>query len=124
MTNFDVAILGGGPAACSAALSLSKRGVRIGIFAGPDAKQRPTETASPALRRILVSLGAQQAFGLGAGFSQFLCRHGICDDTRSGAKLESRTMRGDGSDQDVEVARAVAVQVAESKAVAAGVEST
>lgn len=57
----DVAIIGGGPAGCAAALTLLGRNVSVAVIAAPHHKRRPTETATPALRQLLRSLNASEA---------------------------------------------------------------
>src|SRR5207249_616338 len=57
----DVAIIGGGPAGCAAALALLHRNISVAVIAAPNHKQRPTETASPALRQLFRSLDASEA---------------------------------------------------------------
>jgi flavin-dependent dehydrogenase len=57
---FDVAIVGGGPAAAAAALSLREQmpEARVAIFAAaPTTRWKPGETLSPAARPLLESLG-------------------------------------------------------------------
>jgi flavin-dependent dehydrogenase len=57
----DVAIVGGGPAGCSSALSLLAKGYSVAVVAAPNRKEKPTETATPALKQLLRSLGAEAA---------------------------------------------------------------
>jgi len=57
----DVAIIGGGPAGCAAALTLLRRSHSVVVIAAPKHRQKPTETAVPALARLLSSLGAAEA---------------------------------------------------------------
>src|SRR6266496_4399597 len=57
----DVAIIGGGPAGCAAALALVSRGHSVIVIATPYDRVKPTETAVPALARLLRSLGAAHA---------------------------------------------------------------
>jgi len=57
----DVIIIGGGPAGCAAALALLRRKYSVALIATPNHKQRPTETAAPALRQLLRSLDASEA---------------------------------------------------------------
>jgi flavin-dependent dehydrogenase len=59
--SLDTVIIGGGPAGCSAALSLRAKGYSVAIVDGPLLREKPTETAGPELRRFLQSLGAEQA---------------------------------------------------------------
>jgi len=57
----DVAIIGGGPAACAAALTLRLLDLSVCVMAAPGQKDHPTETAVPALPGLLHSLGASEA---------------------------------------------------------------
>ena len=57
----DVAIIGGGPAACAAALTSRSLGFSVCVIASPGQKDRPTETAVPALPGLLRSLSASEA---------------------------------------------------------------
>ena len=57
----DVAVVGGGPAGCAAALTLRRSGVAVVIIASPRIREKPTETAVPRLRQLLQSLGASEA---------------------------------------------------------------
>jgi flavin-dependent dehydrogenase len=57
----DVAIIGGGPSGCAAALALLSRGHSVVVIAAPAHKEKPTETAAPALAHLLRSLGAKDA---------------------------------------------------------------
>lgn len=57
----DVAIIGGGPTCCSAALTLRAKGYSVVVIDDLCAKEKPTETSSPALKQILSSLGAGSA---------------------------------------------------------------
>jgi flavin-dependent dehydrogenase len=57
----DVAIIGGGPAGCAAALALRSRGLAVTVIAAPTRREQPTETAVPPLSRLLQSLGAIEA---------------------------------------------------------------
>ena len=57
----DVAVIGGGPAGCAAALSLRAGGVDATVVASPRPREKPTETAVPRLRQLLQSLGAGEA---------------------------------------------------------------
>ncbi len=61
MTDVDVAIVGGGPAGCSSALSLLATGYSVAIVAPLSRNEKPTETATPALRQLLLSLNAESA---------------------------------------------------------------
>jgi flavin-dependent dehydrogenase len=57
----DVAIIGGGPAGCGAALALSGKGHSVAVISSPIAPHKPTETASPALKHLLGSIGGAAA---------------------------------------------------------------
>src|SRR5437899_251361 len=57
----DVVIIGGGPAGCSAALTLQARGYSTVVITTPGRGEKPTETAVPALTQILRSLDANEA---------------------------------------------------------------
>lgn len=57
----DVAVVGGGPAGCAAALTLRTSGVATTIIASPRPREKPTETAVPRLKQLLRSLGAREA---------------------------------------------------------------
>ena len=57
----DVAIVGGGPAGCSAALTLLAKGYTVVLFDVPSSKEKPTETSPATLRALLQSLGAAEA---------------------------------------------------------------
>jgi flavin-dependent dehydrogenase len=57
----EVIIVGGGPAACAAALSLSAIGLSVCVIASANLKKRPTETVVPALPQLLRSLDARVA---------------------------------------------------------------
>lgn len=57
----DVAVVGGGPAGCAAALTLRSCGVATTVIAAPRAREKPTETAVPRLKQLLQSLGAGEA---------------------------------------------------------------
>lgn len=57
----DVAIVGGGPAGCSSAITLLAGGYSVAIVASPCQKEKPTETATPALKQLLLSIKAQEA---------------------------------------------------------------
>jgi flavin-dependent dehydrogenase len=59
--NADIAIIGGGPAGCSAALTLRAKGYSVVVIDDVSAREKPTETSSPALKQILGSLGAESA---------------------------------------------------------------
>jgi len=58
---FDVAVLGCGPAGCAAALTLRSCGVATTIIASSRTPEKPTETAVPRLKQLLLSLGATEA---------------------------------------------------------------
>ena len=75
----DVAIVGGGPAGCAAALALRRLGRSTTIIAAPSRRAKPTETAVPALARLLQSLGAVEAlracepcYGISSGWGRKL----------------------------------------------------
>ena len=57
----DVVVVGGGPAACAAALTLRASGVATIVIASSRQREKPTETAVPRLRQLLQSLGAGEA---------------------------------------------------------------
>lgn len=57
----DVVIIGGGPAACSAALSILKRGFSVAVIANETRIEKPTESASPKLPKMLQVIGAESA---------------------------------------------------------------
>jgi flavin-dependent dehydrogenase len=59
--SFDVAIIGGGPAGCSAALACRARGLSAVVISTPAPYEKPTETAVPTLRQILDRIGVPQA---------------------------------------------------------------
>jgi flavin-dependent dehydrogenase len=59
----DVAIIGGGPAGCAAALALRSRGLSVTVISSPTRREKPTETALPSLPRLLQSLDASEAMG-------------------------------------------------------------
>jgi flavin-dependent dehydrogenase len=63
MIDADVVIVGGGPAGCSTALALRRRGYSAAIIAAPGRCDKPTETSVPALAQILRGLGASEALG-------------------------------------------------------------
>lgn len=57
----DVAVVGGGPAGCAAALALRASGVATTVITSLRPREKPTETAVPRLRQLLRSLGAAEA---------------------------------------------------------------
>src|SRR5438045_5646388 len=57
----DVAVVGGGPAGCAAALTLRASGIATTVIASRRPREKPTETAVPQLRHLLHSLGAGDA---------------------------------------------------------------
>jgi flavin-dependent dehydrogenase len=57
----DVAVIGGGPAGCAAALTLRASGIATSMIGSPQPREKPTETAVPRLRQLLQSLGASEA---------------------------------------------------------------
>lgn len=57
----DVAIVGGGPAGCSAALTLLECGLSVAVFSVDSKREKPTETSAPTLKAQLSSLGADAA---------------------------------------------------------------
>lgn len=57
----DVVIVGGGPAGCAAAISLRAKGHSVVVLAAPEQREKPTETAAPALKDMLRTLGADTA---------------------------------------------------------------
>jgi 2-polyprenyl-6-methoxyphenol hydroxylase-like FAD-dependent oxidoreductase len=57
----DVAVVGGGPAGCAAALTLQSRGLVTTVITSRRSRQRPTETSVPRLRQLLQALGADEA---------------------------------------------------------------
>jgi flavin-dependent dehydrogenase len=57
----DVAIIGGGPAGCSAALTLRFKGFSVVMIDDLGGREKPTETSCPALKQVLGSLGAESA---------------------------------------------------------------
>jgi flavin-dependent dehydrogenase len=57
----DVVIVGGGPAGCSAALTLAKFGFTSAIISAPKTAIKATETALPALSAFLRSIHAESA---------------------------------------------------------------
>src|SRR6266516_3081101 len=61
MIQTDVAIVGGGPAGCSAALALGRCGLSSAIISGSGKINKPSETAASALAHVLRSLNAEEA---------------------------------------------------------------
>jgi flavin-dependent dehydrogenase len=59
--NFDVGIIGGGPAGCAAALTLRARGHSVVVLDPLRHSPKPTETAVPGLATLLCTLGATDA---------------------------------------------------------------
>src|SRR5262245_58775709 len=59
--NVEVAIVGGGPAGCAAALMLRASGYSVAIISSPSRHNKPTETAVPALASILRSIQGTDA---------------------------------------------------------------
>lgn len=59
--NFDVAVIGGGPAGCAAALTLAGEGRSAAVIDASRRFEKPTETAIPELSRLLRDLGAEAA---------------------------------------------------------------
>src|SRR5687767_1801349 len=57
----DVAIIGGGPAGCSAALTLRQRGLSVVIIDAAASRSKPTETSIPALAQMLKDLAVPGA---------------------------------------------------------------
>ena len=57
----DVAIIGGGPGGCGAALTLCAKGHSVAAIDPGISRSKPTETAPPALQRHLELLGAAEA---------------------------------------------------------------
>jgi flavin-dependent dehydrogenase len=57
----EVAIVGGGPAGCASALALRSLGHSVVLVSDPSRKQKPTETSTPQLKRLLENLGADSA---------------------------------------------------------------
>jgi flavin-dependent dehydrogenase len=59
--DIDVAIIGGGPAGCSAALALRTKGHSVAVIESPLPRNKSTEMVSPALRHHLQLLNAAGA---------------------------------------------------------------
>jgi flavin-dependent dehydrogenase len=57
----DVAIVGGGPAGCAAALTLRMKGCSVVVINSPSRRDKLAETASPSLRQLLHSIEADAA---------------------------------------------------------------
>jgi len=57
----NVAIIGAGPAGCAAALALRSCGHSVIVIAPQSRREKPTETAVPALASLLRRLGAAEA---------------------------------------------------------------
>jgi flavin-dependent dehydrogenase len=59
--NVEVAVIGAGPAGCAAALALRAAGVATALIDAGKRLEKPTETATPHLQRLLRELQAQDA---------------------------------------------------------------
>lgn len=57
----DVAVVGGGPAGCAAALTLRRLGHSVAVISAGESAEKPTETAAPHLAHLLRVLGADGA---------------------------------------------------------------
>src|ERR1700728_1380552 len=57
----DVAVIGGGPAACSAALMLRAQDYSVAVIAAKGRTDKPTETSTPQLKQLLHSIDAEAA---------------------------------------------------------------
>lgn len=57
----SVVIVGGGPAGCSAALTLRAHGQSVALVGTSGQQNKPTEVAAPHLRHLLNSIGAPHA---------------------------------------------------------------
>src|ERR1700722_11757117 len=57
----DVAVIGGGPAGGSAALTLRAQGYSVAVVAAKGRIEKPTETVAPQLRQLLHSIDAESA---------------------------------------------------------------
>src|SRR5579863_10214893 len=81
-------------------------------------RPRSRESIRVLLRPLIhvLNLGyqrAQQAFRLGPRLGQLLPGARIRDNAGAGAKLEDSALSGDGANEDIEIAAAVAVQIAD-----------
>ncbi|SRR6266446_1497846 len=66
--DFDVVVIGGGPAGCSTAVGLARIGYRCMVLEKADySNTRIGETLPPSIRKLLVDLGAWERF-LAAGY--------------------------------------------------------
>ena len=57
----DVAVVGGGPAGCSTAITLLSKGYSVAVIASTRHIERPTETAPPSLKQLLRPIHAEEA---------------------------------------------------------------
>ena len=79
-TQFDVAVIGGGPAGCSTALALARRGYHCLVVEKSDYSNiRIGETFPAAMRRLLVELGLWARF-VAAGYTPAHAIHSIWGD--------------------------------------------
>jgi choline dehydrogenase-like flavoprotein len=60
----DAAVVGGGPAGCSAAITLLSKGYSVAVINRSRRTPRPTETAPPRLKQLLLSLHAEEALSV------------------------------------------------------------